>query len=292
MKPAPFEYHRPETLAEALALLAEHGDEAKPLAGGQSLVPAMNFRLAQPGILIDINRLDGQGADLLGGIEPTAEGGVRIGAMARHRAVELSQLIRQRAPLLHQVMPSIAHPQIRNRGTVGGSLAHADPAAELPAVMLALGARFFLRNTTGERSVAAEDFYTGLFETALRPGELLAAIEVPPTSAGSGSAFLELSRRQGDFALVGVAVHLERAADGTLRRPKICYLSVGDGPVEARAAQAMLTGQPPSTELFAAAAAAAAKDDVDPPADIHASADYRRHLVRVLTRRALAAALP
>nr|XP_061811790.1 6-hydroxypseudooxynicotine dehydrogenase complex subunit alpha-like [Nerophis lumbriciformis] len=286
MKPAPFEYHRPDTLAEALALLAEHGDAAKPLAGGQSLVPAMSFRLAQPGTLIDLNRLDE-----LSGIEPTAAGGLKIGAMTRHSAAEHSGLIAERAPLLHQVMPWIAHPQIRNRGTVGGSLAHADPAAELPAVMLALGARFHLQSQIGQRVVAAEDFYTSLFETAMEPGELLTAIELPPTPVGACSAFSEFARRHGDYALVGVAVQLIRAPDGTLTDAKLCYLSVGDTPIEAKTAQAMLTGQQPSRELFEAAAATAASLDIDPPGDIHASVAYRRQLVRVLTRRVIEAAM-
>ena len=174
MKPAPFEYHRPDSVDQALALLAEHGYDAKLLAGGQSLVPAMNFRLAQPAVLIDLNRVAG-----LDGIGE-AEGGVRIGAMARQRAAERSPLVAARAPLLAETLPYVAHAQIRNRGTVGGSIAHADPAGEIGAVMLALGARFHLRGPGGTRAVEAAEFFTGLFGTALEAEEMLVEVEIPP----------------------------------------------------------------------------------------------------------------
>ena len=189
MKPAPFAYHRPATVEEAVSLLARHGGEAKPLAGGQSLIPAMNFRLARPAVLVDLNRIAG-----LAGIRPGADG-VRIGAMTRQRAVERDATVAQHVPLLAEALPHIAHPQIRTRGTVGGSLAHADPAAELPAVMVALGATFELHSPRGKRSVAAEEFYTGLFTTALAPDELLVEIAIPRAGPRRGSAFAEVARR-------------------------------------------------------------------------------------------------
>lgn len=281
MKPAAFEYHRPASLDEALALLAEHED-AKPLAGGQSLIPAMNFRLAAPAALIDLNGIGALART--GGMD---DGGLQLGAMTRHCTLERSPLVAERAPLLAEAMPCIAHPQIRNRGTVGGSLAHADPAAELPAVMVALEATLVLRSASAERRVPAEQFFTGLFATALEPGELLTSIELPPPPARSGFAFQELARRHGDYALVGVAAMLTLNEAGQCSRARVALLSVGDGPVLAVRAAAALAGQPPSASSILAAAELAAREDVDPPSDIHASAAYRRQLVRVLTRRAL-----
>jgi len=284
MKPAPFDYFSPATVEEALALLEEHGGDAKPLAGGQSLIPAMNFRLARPAVLVDLNRI----ADLA--YVRAAPGGVAIGAMTRQRAVERSDDVARAAPLLAEAMPSIAHPQIRNRGTLGGSIAHADPSAELPAVMLALDAQFRAKSATGERSIAAGEFFKGMLETALAPGELLVEIAVPRLPASSGTAFLEMARRHGDYALVGVAVVVTLDPRGRCKEAKLSLLSVGDGPVLATEAGKVLAGQRPSEELLRAAGDAAATRDVDPPSDIHASAAYRRQLVAVLTRRALARA--
>ena len=284
MKPAPFDYFSPATIEEALALLDEHGADAKPLAGGQSLIPAMNFRLARPAVLVDLNRI----AELT--YVRAAPGGVAIGAMTRQRAVERSDDVARAAPLLAEAMPSIAHPQIRNRGTMGGSIAHADPSAELPAVMLALDAQFRAQSATGERSIAAGEFFKGMLETALAPGELLVEIAVPPLPASSGTAFLEMARRHGDYALVGVAVVVTLDPRGRCIEAKLSLLSVGDGPVLATEAGKVLAGQSPSEELLRAAGDAAATRDVDPPSDIHASAAYRRQLVAVLTRRALARA--
>ncbi len=281
MKPARFDYFTPATLDEALALLAKHGADAKPLAGGQSLIPAMNFRLARPAALVDLNRI----AEL--SYIRSERDGIAIGAMTRQRAVERSEEVAQAAPLLAEAMPSIAHPQIRNRGTVGGSIAHADPSAELPAVMLALEARFRARSSTGERSIPAAEFFKGLLETALQPGELLVEIAVPPLLPRSGTAFLELARRHGDYALVGVAAVVTLDPRGRCTAARITFLSVGDGPVFATEAGKTVAGQTPSEELLRAAADAAATRDVDPPSDIHASAAYRRQLVAVLTRRAL-----
>ena len=243
MKPAPFDYHAPGSLAEALELLSRYGDDAKVLAGGQSLVPAMNFRLAQPSVLVDCNRL-GE----LAYIRPSAEG-LGIGAMTRQRAVEKSAEVRGQAPLVAQTMPWIAHPQIRNRGTFGGSLAHADPAAELPAVMLALDARLKTASTRGERSHQAGEFFQGLFETALEPDELLCEVVVPAPQPGGGFAFAEMSRRHGDFALVGVAVALRLVGD-TLADVRIGLLSVGETAVLATGAAEMLEGKVPGMRSF------------------------------------------
>ena len=281
MKPAAFEYHRPETLDQALELLAEHGDEAKILAGGQSLVPTMNFRLAQPEQLIDINRL----SDLAFIREDKS--GLRIGAITRQRAVERSELVAKRAPLVHQTMPYIAHVQIRNRGTFGGSVAHADPAAELPCIMLALDARMRVQSKKSERWIAANDFFVGLLETALSPEELLTEIEVPDLPKGTGYAFVEFARRHGDYALVGVAVRVELNSKGACENTRVVLMSVGERPVDGQNAAAALNGEQPSTEAIGAAARAAGQDDIDPHSDVHANSDYRRHLAEVLTARAL-----
>ncbi len=288
MKPAPFLYHAPETVDQVLALLAEHGDDAKLLAGGQSLIPAMNFRLAQPAVLIDLGRVEG-----LEGISPLDDGGPRhdgdltIAAMTRQREVEKSALVAERAPLLAETLPWVAHPQIRNQGTFGGSIAHADPAAELPAVVVAGGARMRIRGQDGERTVDAADFFVGLFETAIGPTDLLTAIEWPAVPKRGGQAFEEVARRHGDYALLGVATAVELDDGGRIRRAEIVFLSAGEGPVRALAAARTLLGETPSAELLRAAAETAAAEDIDPPADIHASKAYRRQLARVLTRRTL-----
>ncbi|MFQ5568324.1 MAG: FAD binding domain-containing protein [Rhodothermales bacterium] len=278
MKPAPFTYFASSTEDEALAHLATYGYEASVLAGGQSLVPTMNFRLAQPSVLVDLNRIP-----TLAYIRADEAGVLRLGAMTRQRAVECSTLVRERSPLLYETMPHIAHPPIRNRGTVGGSIAHADPAAELPAVMLVLDARFRLRNRHAERWLAASSFYVGMFSTAREPEELLVEIAVPSLPPRSGGAFREVARRHGDYALVGVAALVTLDADGCCRTARIALLSVGDGPVEAHEAAGILVGQPPTAEVVRAAAEAAATRDIDPAGDIHASAAFRRHLARVLT---------
>ncbi len=285
MKPAPFIYHAPTSLDEVLAHLATYGYEASVLAGGQSLVPTMNFRLAQPSVLIDINRIPD-----LAYLRPADDGGLRLGAMTRQRAVERSALVAERAPLLHETMPHIAHPPIRNRGTIGGSIAHADPAAELPAVMLALDARFRLRSQKAERWVSARDFFVGMFFTAREPEELLVEIALPPMPPRSGWAFREVARRHGDYALVGVAALVTLDERGQCRQARITLLSVGEGPVEAHEAARLLLGQEPTPEAVRAAAEAAATRDIDPSGDIHASAAYRRHLARVLVTRVLSQA--
>jgi CO/xanthine dehydrogenase FAD-binding subunit len=281
MKPAPFQYYAPTTVDEALTLLADNAGDGKLLAGGQSLVPAMNFRLAQPAALIDLN-----GVPELAYIR--AEGGdLQIGAMTRQRSLERSTQVAQIAPLLAATMPYIAHTQIRNRGTLGGSLAHADPAAELPAVMVALDAQFHLANLEGHRVLGAADFYQGLFTTALDPDEMLVRIDIPALPPGSGWSFHEFARRHGDYAIVGVAAVVLVGAGGRCTDARLIYLSVGEGPTGAPTAAASLIGEAPTPAVIAAAAKLAAQEDIDPLGDIHASVAYRRHLVEVLGRRAL-----
>ncbi len=283
MKPAPFKYYAPTTVDEALARLAEHGWEAKALAGGQSLIPMMNFRLAQPSVLVDLNNIPE-----LSFIQPGRDGGLRIGAMTRQRQVEQDALVAGRAPMIHGAMPKIAYPQIRNRGTFGGSIAHADPSAELPAASAALGARFRLRSKKrGERWVAASEFFIGLFTTALEPDELLVEVALPPMPPRSGWSFLEIARRHHDFALVGVAAEAVLDDLGQCDGCRLVYFSVGDGPVEAHQAETLLQGQVPTAEAIREAAETASRVDVDPNSDINASAEYRRHLVRILGQRAL-----
>jgi aerobic carbon-monoxide dehydrogenase medium subunit len=281
VKPPVFEYYRPDTVDEALALLAEHGGDAKVLAGGQSLIPTMNFRLAQPAVLVDLNRVDA-----LAHVTEAVDGGLLLGAMTRQRVLETHPQVTRRYPLLAEAMPHVAHPQIRNRGTLGGSLAHADPAAELPAVTVALDARIKLRSSGGERELAMRDFFTGLFATALEPGELVTAIVLPPPVPRTGWAFLEVARRHGDYALVGVAARVSLDGNGRCTDTRVVLLSVGEGPVASAGAAQALAGQAP-TPAAIAAAAAAAQAETDPPGDIHASAAYRKHLVGILTRRAL-----
>jgi carbon-monoxide dehydrogenase medium subunit len=282
MKPAPFDYFAPTTVEAALAHLADHGYDAKPLAGGQSLIPTMNFRLSQPAVLVDLNNISE-----LFYIRPDNKGGVRMGAMTRHSQVERDALIAERAPLVHEAMSHIAHPQIRNRGTFGGSIAHADPAAELAAVSVALKARFRLRGQSGERWVPADEFFLGPFFTALDVGELLVEIALPAMPPRSGWSFQEICRRHNDFALVGAAAAVTLDDAAQCQQARLVFLSVGDGPVEAHTAAETLEGQTPTPNAIRAAAEAAASADVDPVGDIHASADFRRHLVKVLGRRTL-----
>jgi CO/xanthine dehydrogenase FAD-binding subunit len=285
MKPAPFQYYAPSSLREALELLAEHGCYGKLLAGGQSLVPAMNFRLAQPSVLIDLNNVSE-----LAYLHAAPRGGLAIGAMTRQRTLERSALVAENAPLVHATMPYIAHVQIRNRGTLGGSLAHADPAAELPAVMLALDADFHLASVRGRRMVPAVAFYQGLFTTALEPDEMLVQIDVPAPPPRSGWSIQEFARRHGDYAIVGVVANVQVDQSGRCCAAKLVYLSVGEGPTSAATAAAGLLGQTPGAETVRSAAAVAAHEDIEPQGDIHASAAYRRHLAEVLARRALAEA--
>lgn len=282
MKPAPFEYVAPATLDEALDAMAAHGYDAKLLAGGQSLIPVMNFRLAQPGVIVDLNRVPG-----LEQIERNEAGGLRLGAMARHSRLEHSETIATLAPLLSEAIPYIAHPQIRNRGTLGGSLAHADPAAELPAITVALEARFRLQRANGERWVGAEDFYRSLFMTALEPEEILVEVAIPPLPANTGHAFLEIARRHGDYAQAGVAALLTLDEEGVCRQARLVYLNLGEVPRVAYQAVTALIGNRPSPSLLDEVARHAAREEIDPTDDIHATAAYKRHLAYVLGKRAL-----
>jgi len=282
MKPAPFKYYAPTTVEEALAHLAEYGYDAKALAGGQSLIPMLNFRLAQPSVLVDLNNIFE-----LFYIRPDENGGLFLGAMTRQRQVEYDPLVAERAPLVHEVIPQIAYPQIRTRGTFGGSLAHADPSAELVAVSMALNGRFRLRRQAGERWVPADEFFVGLFTTVLEPDELLMEVALPAMPPRSGWSFLQITRRHHDFCIAGVAVLVTLDDKDQCEQARLVFLSAGDGPVNARQAAEMLRGQAPTPEAIRAAAEKAASDEIDPGSDIHASAEYRRHLAQVLARRAL-----
>lgn len=284
MKPAPFEYHAPTSLAAALELKAEHGDEGKPLAGGQSLIPAMNFRVAQPSLLIDLNHVP----ELRYISKPN--GAVHIGSMTLQSSAERDGLIAEHVPLLHEAIPNIAHPQIRNRGTIGGSLAHADPASELPVVALALRARFRAQSAAGERWIEAKDFFAGLFATTLQPDELLVEIAFPTKTARTGYCFTEVARRHGDYAMAGLAAVVELDTAGTIAATRLVYLNVGDGPVDAVTAAASLVGQAPSAAAFKDAGRLASQEDMSPYGNIHATPEYQRHLSAVLTERALAKA--
>ena len=281
MKPAPFEFVAPDTLEAALEALQQHGYEAKVLAGGQSLIPAMNFRVMQPAVLVDLNRIK-----RLQYIRPTDDGGLRIGGMTRHSAVEHAIIVADRAPLLHETMPHIAHPQVRNRGTIGGSLVHADPAAELPVIAVSLDARLKLQRAGGARWVAAADFFQFLFTTDIQAGEILTEIEIPPFPEDAGWAFVEFARRKGDYALAGVAAWLRLNPQGLLQDARLVFLNLGDVPVRPEKAEEALRGESPGVALFREAARTAA-GEIDPVGSVHASPDYQRHLARVLTERAL-----
>jgi carbon-monoxide dehydrogenase medium subunit len=291
MKPAPFRYAHAGSLAEAVALLAAAPADTKLLAGGQSLVPMLNMRLVRPAVLVDVN-----GLGELTGITPTAEGGLRIGALTRHVELTASPAVIERAPLLAEAARHVGHAAIRNQGTLGGSLAHADPAAELPAALLALDARVHVTGPRGAREIAADAFFLGLLTTALGADEILTAIEVPAQPPGWG--FVEIARRPGDFALAGVAAVVRVGRPLTLPSPprgeegvmRLVGFGVGDRPLRLSSAERIGAG----AQLDAATAAragAAAGPDCDPPSDVHGSADYRRHLATVLTERALLQAL-
>ena len=285
MKPAPFAYAAPATLEEALALKAQHGDDAKFLAGGQSLIPAMNFRLVAATTLVDLNRL----AEL-DYIRAADIGGLRLGAMTRQRRLERDPLVKTQAPLMFEAMPVVAHPQIRNRGTLGGSLAHADPAGELPVVAVALDARLRVQSTSGERWVPAAEFFQGLFTTALAPDEMLVEVALPPLPARTGTAFVEFARRRGDYALMGVAAVVTLDDNGRCAAARLVYLNAGEGPMSAPNAADELVGETGLPEVIAEAAAIAAEDEINPSGNVHATPAYQRHLARVLTRRALESA--
>ena len=284
MKPAPFRYVAARTIEQALQLKAEYGDEARFLAGGQSLVPTMNFRLAQPAVVIDINPL----AELAG-VRNGATRRLRIGALTRYRALERDPAIARTVPLIQEALPHIAHPQIRNRGTIGGNLAHADPASEMPAIVVALAGRLRAQSVRSERWIAASDFFVGALATALAPDEMLMEVELPVAPPRSGSCFMEVSRRRGDFALIGVActVHLDEA--GLCAEARIGLCNAGDGPVFAAEAGESLVGRQIGAPEIDAAAELVQRA-IDPGGSIHASKEFQRHLAGVLTARALTTA--
>lgn len=283
MKPGRFSYHAPASVAEALDLLDEHAGEAKVMAGGQSLMPLLAFRMSSPEHLVDINRLPGLDAP------ERTESGWHIPALVRQRTVERSAELAREVPILRQALRQVAHPQIRNRGTVCGSLAHADPAAELPAVMTALGGRMRIVGRAGERTVPAEDFFVFHLTTALEPDELLLGVEIDDLPPGTRTSFQEFATRHGDFGLASVAAVVTRSDDGVVQRCRLVASGVAATPQRLIGAEDVVVGSrlEPSALI---AAAQAVHDEVHPTGDVHASADYRRQLVAVLTRRALAAA--
>ena len=282
MKNPPFTYHRPASLGEALALLADIGDDAKVLAGGQSLLPIMALRLGPPEHIVDIGLL----ADLDG--VSVDDGAVTIGALVRHAEAEVSTDIRTHAPMIHAAMPYVGHRAIRTRGTVVGSIAHADPAAEMPAVCLATEATMTASSTQGERSIAAGDFFDGYLTTTLRPDEILTSVTFPATPPTTGATVAELARRHGDYALVGLACSVD-IDGGTISGAALSFFGAASVPVRVPEAEAMLIGRTPDAASFTAAAEVVSAT-LTPGADLHGSATYRRHIAGVLTRHGLAKA--
>ena len=282
MKLPPLEYEAPRTVADAVDLLAEHTDEASVLAGGQSLIPLLALRLARPEVLIDIN-----GIDELSGVSVTG-GWVAIGAMTREYVAEASKTVADTVPLLANALPLIGHEAIRSRGTIGGSLAHADPAAELPAVARALDAEFVVRGQEGERVIPAAQWFDGYLTTSRRPDELLVEVRFPAERPGTGTSFDEVARRHGDFAIVGLATSVV-LADEVICDARLAFAGVSDVPVRATAAEELLTGERPSAGLFDEAARRATQD-LDPPGDLHGSPDYRKTVAAAVVRRGLRAA--
>jgi CO/xanthine dehydrogenase FAD-binding subunit len=283
MKPAPFEYERPETIEQAVAALARYGDQAKVLAGGQSLIPMLNLRVAQTDRLIDIGRIA-----TLRGIERVGDE-LRIGALATHNAILSSATVADACPLMVEAYRDVSHHSVRNRGTLGGSLCHNDPSAEMPMVVSVLGATLVARSASGERQISAQDFFQDSFTTALEANELLVEIRIPVSPQGHGWAFQEVSQRKGDFALVAVAAMLT-IVGGVCRDVRIGYRNAGTASARLAEVEAVLEGKEPQPALVAAAAEAATKA-VDPTSDFHADADYRRDLAGTLTQRVLTSAI-
>jgi carbon-monoxide dehydrogenase medium subunit len=281
MKPPPFAYVAPDSLEEAIACAARYEADGKILAGGQSLMPVLNFRLAHPAVLIDLNRVKD-----LSGIAPRPEGGLSIGAMTRHRAVEWSDDVRRHCPLMSVAIAHVGHVQIRNRGTIGGSLSHADPAAELPAVVLACDAELCVAGPNGSRAIAAEDFFQGVFTTAIDSGEILTEIRLPPWPGNRRFGFQEINRRHGDFALAGAAVWLDTEEADRCTAARLVLFGVSETPLRARMAEQYLIGQT-ITPARITEAASLAIEGFEPTFDIHASAEYRREVGSVMMRRAL-----
>lgn len=280
MKPAPFKYIAATSLEHALSLKAEHGDDAKFLAGGQSLIPTMNFRLAQPAVLIDINEIGD-----LAGIRPSAAA-IRVGPLTRYRALQRDAAFVRLFPLIGEALPHIAHPQIRNRGTIGGNLSHADPASELPAIALALGARFHVRTATQQRWIEAGDFFVGALTTDLKPDEMLVDIELPLPKPRTGCCFMEIARRRGDFAIAGVAAMMTLGERDECTDVRLAFCGVGETPVDASSAADVLVGSAPGEDAIRDVAAIV-QTMIAPSGSVHATADYQRHIAGVLTERAL-----
>ena len=281
MKPASFEYYAPDSIEQALDLMSQYAGDAKILAGGQSLVPAMNFRVVQPSVLIDLNRV----TELSYVREDDRV--IRIGAMTRERQLEFNALISRWAPLLKEAAPHIAHPQIRNRGTIGGSIVNADPAAELPVLMLALSARLKAKSVSGERWIDAQDFFMGMFTTALEPDEILVEIELPASQPRTGWSFMEVAPRAGDYALMGVAALVTLDQNGKCEHAKLVYLNAGEGPMEAKEAEKLLIGESLNDRLIESSASKASETEINPFGNIHTSPEFQRHLANVLTKKAL-----
>lgn len=279
MKAPPFAYVRAASLEEVFRLWGEAGPDARLLAGGQTLLASLAFRLSDPGTLIDITRVPE-----LSGISQVGNA-IRVGALTTHAELGASDLIRRHAPLIAEAVPLIAHPAIRNRGTIGGSLAFADPAAELPACCVALDATIIARSAAGERRIPAAQFFTGLYATALAQRELIVVVELPVARPGERSAILEVVRRSGDYAMAGVAARAQ-LDNGALAESRLVFFGVGDTPILAKGAMAVLEGKPATPETIAAAQAAL-DADLDPPADLHGSPQMKRHLARVLLARVL-----
>lgn len=284
MKPPRFDFVAPSTLAEAVDAISSADDpgEAKLMAGGQSLMPLLNLRLAQPRLVIDLNRVEE-----MVGIDDTADHLV-VGAMTRQRSAERSKAVSAGCPLIVEALSLVGHPQIRNRGTVGGSISHADPAAELPAVAVCLDAEMVVAGSGGERTVGAAEFFTGFLSTALAEDEILVAIRFPKPAAGTGWSFTEVSRRSGDFAMVGVAVTLRLDGD-TVADARIALSGVGATPLRSSDGEAVLIGGRATDEEFRRAGVAAAAT-LEPPEDLHGSSHYRRHVAGVVVERALSTA--
>ncbi len=280
MKPARFRYLRPARLDETLAALDAHADEAKLIAGGQSLVPMLNFRLLAPAVLVDVNRL----ADL-GTVTATSDGGLAIGGVTRHRVIEWSDEVARRFPVLGAAVKHIGHLAIRNRGTIGGSLAHADPTAELPLMSVLLDAVITAASARGERRIAAGEFFTGTLATALEPHEMITRVELPGLGERRGWAFEEFARRCGDYAIAAVGVVMG-ASGGRVAAPAIAIGGGGAGPMRASGAERVLAGRVPD-EACLAEVAQAVDAEIDPVSDLQVSAEYRRHLIGVLVRRAV-----
>lgn len=284
MKPARFDYYDPRSLDEAVRLLSQYGGDGKVLAGGQSLMPLLNMRLARPGVVVDVNRIEG------GSYVRPWGGGVSFGLTARQRALHQDPLVATRLPILAEVAQYIGHPQIRSRGTICGSLAHADPAAELPALAVALEAELTATGPGGNRTIAAADFFAGYLTTALGPDEILAEARFPAPPTDMAWAFQEVSRRHGDFAMVGIVAGLAlNAARDSITAARLAYFGVGPTPLRVREAEAALVGQRPGDDAFRAAGEIASQR-VDPDNDIHATEAYRRSVAGALTRRKLRAA--